>query len=925
MRDASTKYSVAFFGRRSESRYLTHVIGQAARGNGGCLVITGEAGIGKTALLTRAADAFERVRRVHAAGTRFESELPYAAVHLLCAPFLDHLPGLPRPSRQALEAAFGLRPGPAGRHDELASAVLALLTAADRPLLCTVDDAHWLDQASIEVLGHLARRLTHQPVALLLAMDGAPSTPALAGLPRLDLAALPAADARAVLDRHLPVPLDEEVRERLLAEAGGNPRTLRELAGDTGGTHLAGGFAVPGRPAADGAAWQDHLRVLPRLPEETRLLLLTAAAEPLGDPGLLDRARRSLGVAADAAEPALAAGVLTFDAHVRFRHPLLRPAIYRAAGPADRRAVHDALAQATDAEHAPDRRAWHLALAADRPDPRLARALLETVPRARARAGLPAAAAFLERAALLTADPPERAARILDAARAHLDAGAPVHARDLLGGLDDTRLDERGRARLDRLRARQAVLRQDGRTAAAFLLDAARRLADIDPRASRAHYLDALQAALTDPVGDHLPVVRAARAAPAAPPTRSQVDDLLDSCLSLLTREPGDPANAADADAVRSLLADTASDLWRRWPGLGCLLAAETWDFPAYLRIATRQVEDARHDGAPARLPAALAALASAAVHTGDTAAATALLAEAHTLADATGATPHPHARLYLAALRADRPGSAELIDRFRQDARHRDRPWSVALADLADAVLGNGLARYRQALDAARRADAQPWPALTAAVLPELVEAAVRCDQLALARQAADRLHRHARAVGTPWALGVDACAQAVISGGAAADRHYLRALRHLAEADAILPLARARLLYGEWLRRQGRRAEARDHLHLALQMLTTIEATGFAARAAQELRAAAPGRGAGTTTAGGHGGLTAQELRIAHLVRSGQTSREIADRLFLSPRTIDAHLRSIFRKLGITSRTQLRQVPLPPQTAPVPGHQPG
>ena len=387
-------------GRRRERDALDRLLTDVRAGQSRVLVVRGEAGIGKTALVDHLAARAAGCRVARAAGVESEMELAYAGVHQLCAPLVDRLPRLPGPQREALATALGLSGGAAPDRFLVGLAVLGLLSdaAAERPLVCLVDDAQWLDRASAQALAFVARRLLAESVALVFAVREPIDGQDLAGLPPLAVGGLDDADARALLDSAMPGRLDERVRERVVAEARGNPLALLELPRGLTVAEMAGGFALPDAGPMASRIEQSFVRQLHSLPDETRRLLLTAAAEPVGDVPLLWRAAERLGIGPDAAAPAAAAGLIELGPRVRFRHPLVRSAAYRSAEPPDRRAVHRALADATDADTDPDRRAWHRAHAATGPDEAVACELEHSSDRARGRADAHSGAARRARA-----------------------------------------------------------------------------------------------------------------------------------------------------------------------------------------------------------------------------------------------------------------------------------------------------------------------------------------------------------------------------------------------------------------------------------------------------------------------------------------------------------------------------------------------
>ncbi|MET0233254.1 MAG: AAA family ATPase [Kibdelosporangium sp.] len=884
----------SLIGRAAAIHRIEEVIGGARTGRGGVLVLRGEPGIGKSTLMGHAQKSAPGFRVIRASGSEFEMELPFAALHQLCLPVLDHLGELPAGHREALRIAFGLGSG-APELFRIGLATLELLAAATRrkPLLCLVDDAQWLDDASARALGFLARRIASEPVAVVFAARTPHSASELDELPGLQVDGLTDADARALLAAEIRTPLDERVRDRILAEARGNPLALLELP-------KAGGFALPSTssvPSRIERSFQDRLT---DLPSGVRLLLTIASADPTGDPALLWRAAEQLGIDVTTGGAVEATGLVELGTRVRFCHPLARSAVYRAAEADQRHTAHRVLADVTDAVTDPDRRAWHRAQSGTGPDDDIAAELELSASRAEGRGGVAAAAAFHERAAALSLDPGKRFERTLAAVQAKLAAGATDAAADLLTTVEIGQLDESQHVDVDMLRGKIAFVRHSDGDGPAFMIRAARRLAGIDPRRSRDCFLDALEMALVvgrvSGVMDM--VVEAARSAPPAPQPPEGADAVLDA-LILLTTE----GHRAAVPLLRPIL---AGELWTQRPALAAVLAAELWDFEAHATITTWLIKQGRASGSPLVLRLALAQVATSAVQTGDFRQAMSAIAEEEAIADAVGATPTTYPRLHLAAFRGRRDEAVELIDSITAAAAERGEGQMIGNVHWAAAVLHNGLADYPAALAAARQAVANGDFYLAGIALPELIEAAVRCGEHDAAAEALESLTERTRATGTTWGLGIAAGARALVTG---VEHDYREAIENLEKCPAATSLGRAHLLYGEWLRRQGQRREARARLRTAHEQLSDIGMEAFARRAADELRAT--GEQARSRSRETYDQLTMQELHIAQLVATGATSKEVAARLFLSHRTVDAHLRNIFRKLGITSRRQLRNLP--------------
>ena len=876
------------------------------------LVLRGEAGIGKSALLAYAAERAEGCRVVRAVGVESEMELPFAGMHQLCAPLLGGLERLPRPQRDALATAAGLSAGDRPDRFLVGLAVLSLLSdaAEAQPLVALIDDAQWLDRSSAQVLAFVARRLEAESVLFLFA-EREPNEPdELAGLPVLPLEGLSDANARELLDSVISGPLDERVAERFIAETRGNPLALLEVPQGLSTTELAFGLStalpLPGRIEA-----RFRQRV-EQLPAESQQLLLVAAAEPLGDPALLWRAALELGIPREAAEPPQVAGLLVLGTRVTFRHPLLRSAIYRAASSGERRNAHRALAAATDRSADPDRRAWHRSHATLVPDEDVAGELERSAGRAHARGGLAAAAAFLERAAALTVDPARRAGRALAAAQANHQAGAPEVALALLASAHAGPLDQLERAQANVLRAQIAFTSNRGRDAPALLLDAAKQLEPLDVTLARETYLDALAAAQfagrVTP-GAALRVAEAALAAPPSPAPRAP-DLLLDAMAVMITEGHASaaPLLRQAVDAFRD--GDVAANGGFRWLWLAEEAAQELWDHDAWYELAALQLQLVQASGALAVLPLAFTASICARIYAGELTAAASLIEDQQSATDATGSRLAPYGALILTAWRGSEADLSALIDATLADVVLRGEEIAVSTCQWVTAVLHNSLGHYERALSAAEQVLDPPrkldWT--INATLPELVEAAARCGQAALAHDALDKLSTLTRPSRTDWGLGLEARCRAQLSEHAIAEDLYREAIDRLGRTRVRGEHARAHLLYGEWLRREGRRVDAREHLRTAHGLFTAMSAKGFAERARRELLAT--GETVRKRIDETRGELTAQEGQIARLAGEGHSNPEIGAQLFISPRTVEYHLHKVFTKLEISSRNELQRV---------------
>ena len=875
-------------------------------------VLRGEAGVGKSALLGYLSDRVVGWHVARAVGVESEMELAYGGLHQLCAPMLDHLDRLPAPQRDALATVFGRSVGAAPDRFLVGLATLTLFAevAEQQPLVCIVDDAQWLDGASAQILGFVARRLLAERIAVVCAARAGIGDDVLAGLPEFPVRGLGDSDARALLLANVPGTLDVRVCDQIVMESHGNPLALLELPRAWNVAGLAGGFGLPSSRPVAGRIEQSYVRRLRLLPADTQLLVLTAAAEPLGDLVLLNRAAGTLGIDIAAAGPAQDDGLLRLGGRVEFVHPLVRSAAYRSAAANDRHRVHRALADATAAETDPDRRAWHRARAAQGPDEEVAAELERSAGRAQARGGVAAAAAFLQRAVELTTEPARRADRALSAAQAALQAGAFDAARGLLATAEAGPLDEFQHARGDLLRAEIAFSSGVGSNAATLLLKAAQRLESLDLDLARDTYLDALSAAqLAGPAGIdvRLEVCRAVRALP--PPARPArpVDLLLDG-LALLITEGRAAAIPALRGAARVFAAEGLSARERfRWGWLASAPTYAMWDNEATRAVIARQIHLVRDAGALEQLPIYLSSLGGATARTGDFAATASLIAETKDVAAATGARLLPFTALLLAALMGRETEASTLIRTTIDQAEGTGQESATTMAQYAAAVLYNGLRRYEEAMTAARQACWDPVDLYVSGwALPELVEAAMRCGQAELAREALERLAATTQPAGTDWALGIEARTRALVSEGAAADELHREAIDRLGRARLRPDLARAHLVYGEWLRREGRRADAREQLRAAYEQFTSIGMEAFAERARGELLAT--GEKARKRTLGTREQLTPQEEQIARLAREGLSNPEIGAQLFISARTAEWHLRNVFAKLDITSRRQLQ-----------------
>ncbi|HEV3173110.1 MAG TPA: AAA family ATPase [Actinocrinis sp.] len=904
--------TIALENRRDERRALVRLVNTLRAGESQALVLRGDPGVGKTVLLDHLAELATGCRVMRVTGVQSEMELAFAGLYQLCAPMLDRLDGLAAPRREALRVAFGLSEGPVPDRFLIGLAVLGLLSevATERPLLSIVDDHQWLDQASAQALGFAARRLRLrvEPVGLVFGTRVADKE--LEGLPELLVTGLQDADARELLDSALNGPLDSRVRDQIVAETRGNPLALLELPKGLTPAQLAGGFGLPAATSLSGVIEKSFLRQLEGLPPETRRLLQLAAADPSGDSSLVLRAAARLHIPLHAATAAAEAGLADFGARVRFRHPLLRSAAYRSASVHDRQAVHLALAEATDPAADPDRRAWHRAQAASGPDEEIAADLERSAGRARARGGFAAAAAFLQRAALLSVDPVRRTERILAAAQSNLGAGAFSTVLDLLATAEAGPLDELQSTRVDLLRAQVAFASGPGSAAAPLLLNSARRLEALDRDLACETYITAWGAAHFAgrlATGASLQEVSLA-ARRLAPPVagESKADLILDALTLLVTEGPSVAAPVLRKAYSTLTPADLTQEELLRWGWFIQTTATPLWEFDAWREVISGSVQAARDLGALDQLPILLSALGTVDTWVGDFEVAESLIAEHDMICEATGIiSVHPITML-LAAVRGDRDVALPLIEAGVEVARAGGQGIVLAYTNWVSAILHLGLGHYERALAEAVEASLDtPGLFVSLWVLPELIEAAVRTGDPQRAHEALVRLAVSTQAAGNDVGLGLEARARALLAEGDEAERWYREAIERLGRTALRPDLARAHLVYGEWLRRENRRVDARAELRTAHEMLAALGCAGFAERARRELLAT--GERVRKRTVEADITLTAQEAAIVRLAREGRTNPEIGAQLFISARTVEWHLRKVFGKLGITSRREL------------------
>lgn len=902
---------MSLLGRHRECVALDELLGRIRRGSSGVLVVRGDAGIGKTALLRHLVASASGVTILRCAGVESEMELPFAGLHELCSSLVGTFGSLPEPQRAALSVALGLESGASPDRLLVALATLGLLAASaeDGPLLCVVEDAHWLDQASAQVLGFVARRLLAEPVAMVFAARAPVLAPdPLFGLPQLRVEGLGVNHADELLRSAGTAPIDRDVRRRIIDETQGNPLALLELGSKMAAAAFAGGFAALDGRSLSVRIENEYLARFHDLPPDTRELLLLAAADPAGDVALIGRAATSLGIGIDAADAAVDVGLLAEGGALLFRHPLLRSGVYRAASAEERQAVHRALADATDETLDPDRRAWHRAYGASVPDDEVAEELSASAGRARARGGAAAAAAFLERAAALTPEPGKRASRALAAAEAKCAVGDAAAAARLIAQADGGPLSEIDRARASLIRGMIAFSQYSGGDAPALLLKAANDLAPLDVELARVTYLQALTAAgSAGRLGEPDARQRIARRALELP-----LDQEPTPAIQLLVRgiatwmAHGYVAAAPTLKEALRRHRNAAPD-----PGIVGyafnIMGMHMCDDVVWYDMVLSQVELARETGTLSWLPLALGSLAEFYVHAGRFAEAEALIDEVQRIDPTLAATAGPRIAFLIAAWRGDAPAARTARDMFVAAATERGEGWALTYVEYGNAVLCNGLADYEAAADSAEypsgRVDSEPGYSVRA--LFEMVESGVRCERRERAQFASDQMAAVAAASGTDYARAMDARCRAMLADDDDAERLYGEAITLFGRTRMAVLLARTRLSYGEWLRRQNRRVDARVQLNSAFEDLTRMGAHGFAARARAELEAT--GEKVRKRTGPSRGGLTAQEEQIAQLARRRRTNPEIGAQLFLSPRTVEWHLHNIFAKLEIGSRREL------------------
>jgi DNA-binding CsgD family transcriptional regulator len=912
-------------GRSAERKTLEDLLVRATDGHSGALVLRGEAGVGKTVLLdeTLAAARAAGMQTARLTGIEPETQLGYGGLHRFLFPYADRLERLPAPQREALRNTLGLTAGPPADRFLVALSVLTLLAdvASESPLVCIIDDAQWLDPETVVVLGFVARRLYAERMVLLFAVrDPDSQLPALTGLPELMIGGLDNDAALALLSSLAPGPVSPAVAARIVADTGGNPLALAELASELSQAQLAGTQPLPELLPAGASLQTVFSSRVNRLPPDTRLLLAVAAAEPAGSQDLLWRAARQLGIDPDTAAADDLGGLAEIGRQVEFRHPLIRSAIYQAIPSPQRRQIHQALAAAGETADRPDRVAWHLGMAAIGPDEAVASRLEEAASSAQERGGYAAAVTFWSRAADLSADAGARARRQLAAAEGALIAGQPARASALLAEATPWLDDPRARAQATRLRGTIGFALGRPAGSSTILLEAARALAPVDVQGAREALLQAVEAVVYAGWSANrevlLEIAAVARTLPGGDgPTASATELLLDGFAIRASDYPA--AVPLFRRAIALLQADDLSPQeGLRGLGLGCMAAADLWDDQAQSALAVRWVRLARDLGALTVLPLALHYQSGfAQVLAGRFDASAACRAERAEIALATGNPGHAGttgiAPVIELAWRGREDDTRRAAAALAREAAKAGRGAQTIWIQRSLSVLELGLGNYKAALQYALDVYADDAPYFGTQVLPDLIEAAARCDRADVADSTLGRLSERALTAGTPLALGLLARSQALLASDDSAERLYEEAIRHLQQCDTAPQLARSYLMYGEWLRHQQRGREARTQLRVAYEMFDSMGAEAFAERARADL--VATGGCVRQRVSDTRAELTQQEARIAGLVSQGYSNRDIAAQLFLSPSTVDYHLRKVFRKVGVTSRTQLART-MPP-----------
>ncbi|WP_106814525.1 helix-turn-helix transcriptional regulator [Microbacterium timonense] len=896
--------------RHSERARLDDLLGDVRAGRSSTLLLNGAAGVGKTVLLRYLTDGADGLHIVSTTGIQSEVTLAYAALHQLCRPLMDFVSDLPVPQREALRTVFGEVPGPSPDRLLVSLATLSLLSRAaeERPLLCVVDDAQWLDALSAQVLGFVARRLEAEPIGMVFAARAEEPLAWADGLSHLGVGGFATSDARDLLRSLVPGTVHPRALERIVDESEGNPLVIVEAARAMRPAEIATGIMLSSRPSRPSELEAHFARQVAGLPSDTRTLLLVAAAEPFADAAAIERAAAHLGVAPEAALAAAEIGLCDPGGGVRFRHPLVRAAVYRSASPSSVRDAHSALAATYDPGGDRVLLAWHRALAATHADEEAAAELASAAERTLSRGGPATAAELLRRARAITDDAELRDRWALLTALAELLAGQFDNARRELTELRGRPVNERVRAEAKLIGARVEFARIRGGATVSLFLDAASDLLHVDVPAAQEAFFHAMSASLFAGVLAADAGLRdvAAQWQSAGIDAGDEPSRLMSALVCVIDRgDAGAWAELSDSLARyrgAAALGDAPDRLW-----LACVAAAAAWDLGTWDALSARHVDMARERGDFSELPIALSSRTFVSLFSGQLGAASDAVMEMATITAATGEVVSPYGAIGLAALRGDAEALAALAQQVADAAQRRSEGTGVAIAHWGSAVIHNGRGQYGRAAEYARRA-VQLHHSLHATsgwAMAELVEAAVRSGDREEAEAVTARFAAVAQASGTAWAQGVHHRLRALVAEDDAAEPLFVEAVSLLADTAARFDLARTELVYGEWLRRRRRLSDARVHLSTAHESFLAMGADAFGARALAELRAA------GATTRpvpATPQTLTPQESQIARLAGQGLTNAEIAARLFLSPRTVEYHLSKVFMKLEISSRRQLR-----------------
>jgi DNA-binding CsgD family transcriptional regulator len=894
--------------RGAERAAIDELQSVVRRGLSGVLVLRGGPGVGKTALASYAIESASGFQVSTITGVESEINLEYGATQQLLVPFLPLIGDLPWPQRQAIEVTFGLEAGPAPEFLLVGLACLTLLSrsAADQPVLCVVDDAHWIDGESARVLGFVSRRLGADRVGIILTVDGSPGSAAFEQLPSIKIGGLPRGPAADLLRSVAGTPLDPQTVDRVLADTKRNPLALVEAGSRLTAEELAEWAYAP-EPIPVGRRLKDrYLRRVRRLPADAQKFLLLAAADVSGNLGLLRQAAAEAGISADAAEKAAeTAGLIEVSgSSVRFWHPLIRAAVYYGAADADRRRAHHllGLAAGSDAEG----RLWHRAAAAARRDESLAADLEAAAKRASDRGAWTSAVGLMRRSVALTPDDGRRAEREIGLAEAEVVIGRPGTARTVANEALPRVSGASGRGRAMAVDGLALFAQGSYAESADVLVGATAALAE-DPAKAAEALLAALRAALWAGPAE----TRKIATMPAPRGAASNATGLLLAGYEARFTRGYNAAAAPLRAALRALRPnDLAAESALKGFGLGAIAAGSLWDDQALFGIVDRRLRLSRRLGGLTELLFALDFAGMTDLLTGRLDMAADHWEEIGELVDACQMSGAPHlagrGEALVASFRASTAqsaaaGQAQIREDTAPDQRYGSANLGRCIVAIADLSVGRLDAAFETALDVV--ADDLPFSAEMA--LPELIEAAVRSGRRDAAARAFTALADRASTAGTPWALGVRARCQALLDDTDSAEDAYAEAISQLERSRAALDLARAHLLYGQWLRRARRRVDARHQLRTAHAMFQQIGTGGFARQAAGELRAS--GERARSRTPETELDLTPQEARVAALAADGAKNSEIAAQLFVTPGTVEYHLGKVFRKLGITSRAQL------------------